>query len=292
MTLERHLPESATAEVSAELDELELLAERLWMKTNALRSVLGKQGTGVLLLASSRNARLCNHRLLSAALSDHRKQPGPLSIKHFSSTRSLRDRSYQTTTFEDPSRKGLFYHLVPPPTPLSDTRPVFAVSLLADPPPFSESSTVLGWLPAETPGEDHEAGLNDFVQNRAYAVSIFRTRLTRRSFMPSSLLASPSRGDIERTRGGRRRYPGFGCAATRRGLDAYTWYASALLPRAERITNFVSCNQDDRNLPPLNRIGDPDDILASVRVQGGKVRLSSIILVSLCLARSSISPTA
>lgn len=31
---------------------------------------------------------------------------------------------------------------------------------------------------------------------------------------------------------------------------------------------------DDRNLPPLNRIGDPDDILASVRVQGGKVRLA------------------
>ena len=33
--------------------------------------------------------------------------------------------------------------------------------------PFSESSTVLSWLPAETPGEDHEAGLNNFLQNRA-----------------------------------------------------------------------------------------------------------------------------
>ncbi|KAH9958108.1 hypothetical protein BGW80DRAFT_1185285, partial [Lactifluus volemus] len=29
---------------------------------------------------------------------------------------------------------------------------------------------------------------------------------------------------------------------------------------------------DDRNIPPLNRVGDPDDILASVRVQDGKVR--------------------
>jgi hypothetical protein len=28
---------------------------------------------------------------------------------------------------------------------------------------------------------------------------------------------------------------------------------------------------DERNIPPLNRIGDPDDILASVRVENGKV---------------------
>jgi len=36
-----------------------------------------------------------------------------------------------------------------------------------------------------------------------------------------------------------------------------------LLPRP-RVT------LDDRNVPPLNRIGDPDDISASVRVEGGK----------------------
>jgi hypothetical protein len=30
---------------------------------------------------------------------------------------------------------------------------------------------------------------------------------------------------------------------------------------------------DERNIPPLNRIGDPDDILASVRVQDGKASL-------------------
>lgn len=28
---------------------------------------------------------------------------------------------------------------------------------------------------------------------------------------------------------------------------------------------------DERNIPPLGRIGDPDDIIASVRVQDGKV---------------------
>ncbi|KAF8270088.1 hypothetical protein EI94DRAFT_1798580 [Lactarius quietus] len=67
-----------------------------------------------------------------------------------------------------PLAEGTLLSLVPPPTPLSDTRPVFAVSLLADPPPFPKSSTVLGWLPAETPGDDHEAGLNDFVQNSRF----------------------------------------------------------------------------------------------------------------------------
>lgn len=34
-----------------------------------------------------------------------------------------------------------------------------------------------------------------------------------------------------------------------------------------------SCDTDDRNIPPLNRVGDPDDILASVRVQDGKAGL-------------------
>lgn len=117
---------------------------------------LDKRVTGALLLASARHTRLRRPPLPSPTRLCHKQQLEPLSVRHFSS-------------FEDPSRKGLFYHLVLPPTPLSDTRPVFAVSLLADPPPFSESSTVLGWLPAETPGDDHEAGLNDFVQNRTYA---------------------------------------------------------------------------------------------------------------------------
>ena len=136
------------------------------MKSNAFRGVLGKQGAGALLLSSCRHARLRRLPLPSYTLSAHKQRPRPLSVRHFSSTWSLKD---QTITFEDPSRKGLFYHLVPPPTPLSSTRPVFAVSLLADPPPFSDSSTVLGWLPAETPGEDQEAGLNDFLQNCACA---------------------------------------------------------------------------------------------------------------------------
>ncbi|KAI9463952.1 hypothetical protein BJY52DRAFT_876856 [Lactarius psammicola] len=199
------------------------------MKTNAFRRVLGnKQRIGTLLLPSSRHAHL---RRIPLPSSSPKQQLGPLSVRHFSSTRTLRDQSSQTTTFEDPSRKGLFYHLVPPPTPLSNTRPVFAVSLLADPPPFSESSTVLGWLPAETPGDDREAGLNDFVQNPR--------------FLPL-LHEAISSGLTE-------------------GVDDIQ--ASGALQLGEGWMHI----HDDRNIPALNRIGDPDDILASVRVEGGKI---------------------
>jgi hypothetical protein len=126
--------------------------------------VLGKRGTGALVRSRPRRTPLL---LPPRASASHER------LRHLTSS-SARARpappSPPRTTFEDPSRKGLFYHLVQPPTPLSDTRPVFAVSLLADAPPpsSSESSTVLGWLPAETPGGDHDAGLNDFVENRAH----------------------------------------------------------------------------------------------------------------------------
>ncbi|KAI9513407.1 hypothetical protein F5148DRAFT_1296873 [Russula earlei] len=142
--------------------------------------------------------------------------------------RSLSDTSHP----RDPERRApLFYHLVPPPTPLSDTRPVFAVSLLSDPPRSSASSTVLGWLPAETPGDDRDAGLNDFVANPR--------------FLPL-LHEAISEGLAE-------------------GVDDVQ-AAGAL-----QLGNGWMHIHDERNIPPLNRIGDPDDILASVRVEDGKI---------------------
>jgi hypothetical protein len=98
-------------------------------------------------------------------------------------SRSRRPYSSQMTdiVFPDPNRSDLFYHVVNPPTPLSKSLPAFALSFLHQPPPCVDSSTVLGWLPAETymtdspdaPGMDHahqtkrtSAGLRDFVGNR------------------------------------------------------------------------------------------------------------------------------
>ena len=153
-------------------------SHRMW--ANVLR-VSGKQGTGTLIISSSGRTRLRlspRPPLPTTTFASHGRRLAPFSppfsIRRFTSARVVSDgpssshsQTQTTTSFEDPSRKGLFYHLVPPPTPLSDSRPAFAVSLLADPPPSSESSTVLGWLPAETPGDDRGAGLNDFVENRA-----------------------------------------------------------------------------------------------------------------------------
>ncbi|KAI0278720.1 hypothetical protein BGY98DRAFT_972764, partial [Russula aff. rugulosa BPL654] len=144
------------------------------MRANVVRVLLGKQGTGA--LSSTRRAWLLRRPqspLLALASHVERLAP-PHTLRYFTSSpvHALPSDGPSpeiptSTTFEDPARKGLFYHLVPPPTPLSATRPVFTVSFLADAPPSPESSTVLGWLPAETPGDDCNAGLNDFVENRA-----------------------------------------------------------------------------------------------------------------------------
>ena len=170
-------------------------SRRMW--ANVVR-VLGKQGTGALVLSSTtRRAWLRRPQLPRLA---------PPLPRHFASSSSAHapsdgqiPASTSSTTFEDPARKGLFYHLVPPPTPLSSTRPVFAVSLLADAPPSPRSSTVLGWLPAETPADDRDAGLNDFVENRApppFVSSTFHFDLMWRSCAAlgicSSFLAASS----------------------------------------------------------------------------------------------------
>lgn len=88
----------------------------------------------------------------------------------FSSTSQTSDSANPSTSFPDPERPDLFYHLFEPPTDISHTSPVFALSFLSTPPPYVRSCTVIGWLPASAPGEKEEgAGLNDFVENRTPA---------------------------------------------------------------------------------------------------------------------------
>lgn len=76
----------------------------------------------------------------------------------------------QQTSFADPDRPELFYHLYHPPTSISRSSAVFAVSFLENAPAEVESCAVIGWLPAESEaatGESEEAGLNDFRPNGA-----------------------------------------------------------------------------------------------------------------------------
>ena len=88
----------------------------------------------------------------------------PMRAQRRFTTSSPRARpSEAAQSFPDPDRPDLFYHLYTPPTALSATTPVFALSFLETPPPSVLSASVVGWLPAS--GEGEGAGLNDFVEN-------------------------------------------------------------------------------------------------------------------------------
>ena len=96
-------------------------------------------------------------------------RPSLPSLLRATTARTLTTTHSQASTaaesFPDPDRPDLFYHLFLPPTSLSSTTPVFALSFLPDPPPSLLSASVIGWLPAS--GEGDGAGLNDFVENGA-----------------------------------------------------------------------------------------------------------------------------
>jgi hypothetical protein len=69
------------------------------------------------------------------------------------------------TSFSDPERSDLYYHLVDPPTPVSASQPAFALSFLSTRPKTADSSAIIGWLPAVSGQGQQEAGLNDFKEN-------------------------------------------------------------------------------------------------------------------------------
>lgn len=79
---------------------------------------------------------------------------------------SCRWYSLEPTPITDPSRPGLFYHVLSPPTPISSSIPAFGISFLSTPPPSVESSAIIGWLPAASEGQGQEVSLGDFKENR------------------------------------------------------------------------------------------------------------------------------
>ncbi|KAF8962589.1 hypothetical protein BDZ97DRAFT_1104457 [Flammula alnicola] len=159
------------------------------------------------------------------------------------------NRSYSSQTtdivFSDPNRPDLFYHFVHPPTPLSQSLPAFALSFLDVTPPAADSPVVIGWLPAqtymtdtpETPGSEEEpkeqsSGLQDFVVNPKFVTLLQET-------IKSGLKENVD--DIWEN-GGKQLQEG--------------WMHI----------------HDQRNIPALGRIGDPDDIIASVLVEDSKIK--------------------
>ncbi|KAL0578539.1 hypothetical protein V5O48_003440 [Marasmius crinis-equi] len=140
-------------------------------------------------------------------------------------TYSTRDKSIESepTSLNDPSRPDLFYHLV---QTSPEAPPLFAVSFLSRPPPSPESSTIVGWLPA-----DEGAGLNDFKENPK-----FRTIL-------HEAIQSGLEEDVDEIQ--------------RNGA-------------IQQHSGWMHIH-DGRNVPALGRIGDPDDIIATVLVEEGQI---------------------
>ncbi|KAL0946099.1 hypothetical protein HGRIS_012364 [Hohenbuehelia grisea] len=137
-------------------------------------------------------------------------------------------------SFADPTRPDLFYHLTRNLNAAAGARSVYALSFLPTSPARLDAPEVIGWLPAETSsstGDSSEAGLNDFKENPGF-----------RTVLHEAIQAGLKEGvdDIQIN----------GAIQTQEG-----WMHI----------------HDDRNIPALGRIGDPDDIIASVLVEGGKI---------------------
>ncbi|KAG8216038.1 hypothetical protein J3R82DRAFT_8035 [Butyriboletus roseoflavus] len=147
----------------------------------------------------------------------------------------LRRWSSSQAPTADPSRPDLFYHLLPfsREPDHSQSIPIYALSFLPAPPPSPGSATILGWLPAITEAgtEDVDAGLNDFVENPRFRPLLHEA--------------------VQQALG--------------EGADDI-WTNSAI-----QIQQGWMHIHDHRNVPALGRIGDPDDIIASVLVQDSKI---------------------
>ncbi|KAJ7075110.1 hypothetical protein B0H15DRAFT_867888 [Mycena belliarum] len=175
-------------------------------------------------------------RTAAAGCSRARPSSSSLASRHASLCNATRIRQpYSTsspskTSFADPSRPDLHYHLVDPPTPLSSSVPAFALSFLSNL-PSATSTTVLGWLPAQTAGNDEVAGLNDFIENPNFRVLLH------------DAVKAGLREDVD----------------------------DIQINGAIQLRDGWMHIHDDRNVPALGRIGDPDDIIASVLVQSGKI---------------------
>lgn len=140
-----------------------------------------------------------------------------------------------STTIDD-ERPDLFYHLYDPPNAVSSNIPVYALSFLKDPPSAPHSCAIIGWLPARAPGApegnaDESAGLNDFVENDQFR----------------EVLHDAIRSGL------------------RDGVDEDQ--KNAAIQTQEGWMHL----HDMRNIPALGRIGDPDDIVGSVRVEDSKI---------------------
>ncbi|PCH37399.1 hypothetical protein WOLCODRAFT_84520 [Wolfiporia cocos MD-104 SS10] len=144
-------------------------------------------------------------------------------------------------SFSEDERPDLYYHLFEPPTSVYSDIPVYALSFLSKPPANVQSATVIGWLPASADGSSDEAGLNDFVENARF-----------REVLHEAIQSALKDGVDEIQKNG-----------AIQTLQGWMHIHGKL--------SSGSSTPHNRNIPALGRIGDPDDIIASVRVEEGMI---------------------
>ncbi|KZT36288.1 hypothetical protein SISSUDRAFT_1024433 [Sistotremastrum suecicum HHB10207 ss-3] len=175
---------------------------------------------------------------LTGRLSRAASTPVASTRRGIASTSSLRNQSQsQAAVQEQGISRPLYYHLLQP------AKQAWAVSFLPEPPKTPESPTILGYLPAKPASEEADSDaleLNDFRENPAFMSLLHRT--------------------IQK--------------ALRDGVDE-TLKAEAI-QRGEgwlhiNGTSSKSPQMMPRNVPALGRINDPEDIVASVMVEDGKI---------------------
>lgn len=97
----------------------------------------------------------------------------PLTSTRKYSVISLKAHSESNSrVLADPERPDLFYHLLEPPSAVSETNHVFGLSFLNTLKSRDDvlSPRIIGYLPASEGGHAIEAGLNDFRENRRSTV--------------------------------------------------------------------------------------------------------------------------
>ncbi|KAF5346474.1 hypothetical protein D9756_010029 [Leucocoprinus leucothites] len=163
------------------------------------------------------------------------------TVTFFNLSTTTTHAPHSSQSFSEPSRPDLFYHIVQAPTPISKTLPAYALSFSSEKPPSSLSTTIIGWLPAQekaregTPGSQSNAGdatLADFVVNPAFV-----------DVLHSAIKDGLTEGVDEIQKAG----------------------------AMQTVEGWMHIH-DERNLPALNRIGEPDDIIGTVLVENSEIR--------------------
>ncbi|GJJ14517.1 hypothetical protein Clacol_008781 [Clathrus columnatus] len=196
-----------------------------------------------LLSSSLRHARLCVQRQAScysqrfSCLRNFQRLKSPVQLTknpRFSPV-VIHRHGYSTSelpsVLQDPVRPSICYHLMNAPNPLSPDLPAYAVSMLDTPPKNPRSPAIMGWLLAASTESNQEAGIQDFLENDEFLNVIH------------DLLRSVIQQNSDERLASEAIQLGFG---------------------------WMHIN-DDRNLPEVGRISRPDDIIASVRVEDGKM---------------------